>query len=151
MWNFQFGKGIKYYKKIRVPFSRPVSTTLPSHPISSNRPALFPPLSRCQAGPGASWTSHVSLTSSWRDPLRKPTRRGLLGRGNSSPFPCSSPHHPLVKFRPRPVPRCSIQVTVGCPVASPRLPPHLLAAVKLHCPLALLLPPLRLCTVVAAP
>jgi hypothetical protein len=48
-------------------------------------------------------------------PLRKPTHLHPLGRGNPSPFPCSSLHRLAMKFWPRPTPRCSIHATVGCP------------------------------------
>jgi hypothetical protein len=90
---------------------------------------------------------HVSVSLlRGRELLRKPTCLRPLGRRNMSPFPCSSPHRLPVKFWPRHVPRCSVQATVGCPVASPRL----LAAVKLHCPLTLPLPLLCLCAAVAA-
>jgi hypothetical protein len=85
------------------------------------------------------------------EPLCKPTCLRPLGRGNPSPFHCSTPHRLSVKFRPRSAPRCSVQATVGCPAAFPRLLPCLLAAIKLYCPLTLLPPPLHLYVVVATP
>jgi hypothetical protein len=50
------------------------------------------------------------------------------------PFPCSSPYHPPVKFRQCPMPRCSVQATAGCPVASPHCrPPIADQAIPLRC------------------
>jgi hypothetical protein len=116
-------------------------------PFLQTSPRHFIPRVAGKRAPAPCGSSVSASLLRGREPLRKPTHLCLLGQGNPSAFPCSSLHHPPMKFWPCPMPRCSVQATAGCPVASPRL----LAAVKPYCPLALLLPPLRLYTTVAAP
>jgi hypothetical protein len=117
---FQFGKGIKYWKKNHGLFSpsRPASTALPAHPISPNRPASFPPLSCCQAGPGDSRTPRVSLTPSLVETVTQTDPFALVRPGKPIPFPLLLAAPPARKIPAPPASRCSVQATVGCLIIS---------------------------------
>jgi hypothetical protein len=85
---FQFGKGIKYWKKNHGPFSSarwPVSTALPAQPISPNRPVPFSSPESLPSGPGASQTPCVSLTPRGRIPLRNRPNTVPITLPNQSP------------------------------------------------------------------
>jgi hypothetical protein len=145
---FQFGKGIKYWKKNHGLFSpcRPASTALPAHPISPNRPASFPPPSCCQAGPGDSRTPRVSLTPSLVETVTQTDPFALVRPGKPIPFPLLLAAPPARKIPAPPRVKVLRPSHRGLPHHIPCLP----AAVTPHCPFAFLQPQLRLCAAVAA-
>jgi hypothetical protein len=92
------------------------SSALPSSQSSvRSQPTPSASSGRCQVGPNASRTPHVSLSPSQVETVTHLTRYGARYPPKPVPFLCSSPRCPLVKFRPCPAPRCSIQVSVSCP------------------------------------
>jgi hypothetical protein len=75
----------------------------------------FASLGCCPADPGVSRTPHVSLSSSRAETVTHPTRYRARYRSKPIPFFYSLTRCLPVKFRPRPVPRCSVQASMSCP------------------------------------
>jgi hypothetical protein len=100
-----------------VPFSPWLAQlgTASAQSIGQSRPMPFASLGCCQARPSSSRTPHVSLSPSRAETVKHLTRYGARYPPKPVPFLYCSVCYPLVKFRPCPAPRCSIQASVSCP------------------------------------